>query len=108
MRVFSIAFGLAWVLAASAAGAAPPPKPHRETACLSSGDAAEAVTMHKVIAPAEALGKARGAVPNADVLRASLCRDPDALVYRITVLRPDGRVVRVTVDAPSGKVRHVH
>jgi uncharacterized membrane protein YkoI len=41
------------------------------------------------------------------VLRAALCRDGEAFVYRIMALRKDGRVVQVTVDAPSGRVRSV-
>lgn len=73
-------------------------------ACLSPGDAAEAVGARRVVAPEQALGQARRAVPGADVLRASLCGAAEALVYRIMVLRPDGRLVHVTVDAPSGKV----
>lgn len=76
--------------------------------CLSSGDTSEAVAARQVVAPGAAIVLAREAVPNADVLRAALCRDPDVLVYRIVVLRQDGRVVRVTVDAPSGKVKTVH
>ncbi|MBV9078170.1 MAG: PepSY domain-containing protein [Methylobacteriaceae bacterium] len=76
--------------------------------CLSSGDTLEIVSAKQVVAPGAAIVLAREAVPNADVLRASLCRDEDELVYRITVLRHDGRVVRVTVDAPSGKVKTVH
>lgn len=82
--------------------------PAAKGACLSSGDVADAVLSHKVVAPTEAIGKARGAVPAADILRASLCRDTDALVYQITALRRDGRLVRVTVDGRSGKVRRVH
>lgn len=76
--------------------------------CLSSGDAQEAVTTQPIVAPARAIVLARGAVPNADVLRAALCRELDVLVYRITVLRRDGRLVRVTVDAPSGTVKAVY
>ncbi len=76
--------------------------------CLSSGDMSEAVAARQVVAPGAAIVLAREAVPDADVLRAALCRDPDALVYRIVVLRHDGRLVRVTVDAPSGKVKTVH
>ena len=79
-----------------------------DTGCLSSGDASEAVSAKRVVAPGQALVLARRAVPNADILRASLCRDPDDLVYRITALRHDGRLVRVTVDAPSGRVKTVH
>lgn len=79
-----------------------------ERACLSYGDTAEVVASRKVIAPGEAIVAARHAVPDGDILRASLCRKSDALVYRLTAIRSDGRVVRVTVDAPSGKVQTVH
>ena len=76
--------------------------------CLSSGDATEAVAIHRVVAPAEAIVLAQRTVPNADILRATLCREPNALVYRITALRHDGKVVRLTVDAPSGRLKTVH
>lgn len=76
--------------------------------CLSTGDALDVVTAHQVVTPGAAIVVARQAVPNADVLRASLCRDPASLVYLIMTLRKDGRLVRVVVDAPSGKVKTVH
>lgn len=79
-----------------------------ESPCLSQGDALEIVSAHEAVPLGEAVGLARRAVPNAEVLRAALCREPDALVYRIIVLRKDGRVVHVTVDAPSGSVKTVH
>jgi uncharacterized membrane protein YkoI len=79
-----------------------------ELLCLSQGDALEIVTAHEAIPLGEAVGQARRAVPNAEVMRAALCREPDALVYRIIVLRKDGRVVHVSVDAPSGSVKTVH
>lgn len=91
------------LLAAPGAAAASEPGP----ACLSSGETSEAVAARQIVAPARAIVSARRAVPNASVLRAALCRGPDALIYRITVLRDDGRVVRVTVDAPSGRVKGV-
>jgi uncharacterized membrane protein YkoI len=76
--------------------------------CLTSGDAAEMVASRRVIAPQDAMVAARHAIPSGDILRASLCRKEDDLVYRLTAIRPDGRVVRVTIDAPSGKVRNLH
>ncbi|TDR88971.1 PepSY domain-containing protein [Enterovirga rhinocerotis] len=102
------ALGIVLILLGGAepSGAADPPE--ELAACLSSGDAEEAVASRRVIRPAAAIGAARDAVPNGDVLRASLCRDGGALVYRITTLRGDGRLARVTVDAPSGKVRSIH
>jgi hypothetical protein len=50
---------------------------------------------------------ARQQVPNADVVRANLCRNQNALVYVIVALRPDGRIVHVTIDGPSGRVASV-
>lgn len=76
--------------------------------CLSSGDAQEAVTTQQIVKPGRAIVLARRAVPNADVLRAALCRDAEVLVYRIMILRRDGRLVRVTVDAPTGTVKSVY
>jgi uncharacterized membrane protein YkoI len=75
-----------------------------ETSCLSSGDTVEILNAHEVVRPSEVFVHVRRAVPNSEILRASLCRETDQLVYRIMLLTRDGRVVRVTVDAPSGKV----
>jgi uncharacterized membrane protein YkoI len=104
MQGFLAVLGVASSLMASAAASGQP----AAGPCLSPGDASEEVATRRVVAPGQALVLARRAVPNADVLRAALCREPETLVYRITVLRPDGRLVRVTVDAPSGKVMSVH
>jgi uncharacterized membrane protein YkoI len=79
-----------------------------EPPCLSPGDTVEIVTAHQVVPPSEALIHVRSAVPDSEILRASLCREPDSLVYRIVLLTRDGRVVRVTLDAPSGKVKTIH
>jgi uncharacterized membrane protein YkoI len=75
--------------------------------CLASGDAFEMVSSRQVVPPAVAIGAARHAAPQAEVLRAALCHEPGALVYLIMALRKDGRLVRVVVDAPSGKVKTV-
>lgn len=87
-------------------GAADPVVDRR--ACLSQGDTVEIVASRKVIAPGTAMVAARRAVPDGDILRASLCLKDDILVYRLTAIRSDGRVIRVTVDGPSGKVQKVH
>lgn len=104
MRAAWILSGLLCSMAAAAGGTA---SRAAEAACLSSADLTEMVTKHQVVSPGQAIALARRAVPNADVLRASLCRDPEALAYRIMVLRKDGRLVRVTVDARSGKMKAV-
>ncbi len=72
--------------------------------CLSQRDMRDIVTTNRVVAPALAIGAARRAVPGADMLRATLCRDGDIFVYVISVLRKDGRVVHVVIDGPTGKV----
>jgi uncharacterized membrane protein YkoI len=93
--------GLPILLAATVPGrAADPP-------CLSPGDTVDVVAAHEVVAPSEALVHVRRTVPDSEILRASLCREPEALVYRIVLLTKAGRVVRVTVDAPTGKVKAV-
>ena len=104
MRFIALALACLATLAAAAPGCA---QEVEEDECLSSGDMQEAVTSHRVVAPTAAIVLARRAVPNADVLRASLCREPTSLVYRITVLRTDGRLIRVTVDGASGTVKAV-
>jgi len=76
--------------------------------CLPPREMQEAVASKGVVAPASAVITARRQVPNADVVRASLCRSSDALVYVIMALQKDGRIVQVTIDGPSGRVKSVH
>jgi len=76
--------------------------------CLPPREMQEAVASKGVVAPASAVITARRQVPNADVVRASLCRGSDALVYVIMALQKDGRIVQVTIDGPSGRVKSVH
>ena len=99
-------FGIGLLIAASGSAGATERGP--ETSCLSSGDTVEILSAHEVVTPSEALVHVRRAEPNSEILRASLCRETDKLVYRIMVLTRDGRVVRVTLDAPSGKVVTIH
>lgn len=102
------ALGIISLVMGTSAGAQAADALAKARACLSYGDTAEVVASRKVIAPGEAIVAARHAVPDGDILRASLCGKSDALVYRLTAIRADGRVVQVTVDAPSGKVQTVH
>ncbi|MCB8820041.1 PepSY domain-containing protein [Microvirga rosea] len=76
--------------------------------CLLPREMQEAVASKGVVAPASAVITARRQVPNADVLRASLCRSNDDLVYVIMALQKNGRIVQVTIDGPSGRVKSVH
>ena len=76
--------------------------------CLPPREMQEAVASKGVIAPASAVITARRQVPNADVVRANLCRNSDTLVYVIMALQKDGRVVQVMIDGSSGRVKSVH
>lgn len=76
--------------------------------CLPPREMQEAVAGKGVVAPALAVMTARRQVPNADVVRANLCRSSDALVYVIMALQKDGRIVQVTIDGPTGRVKSVH
>ena len=80
----------------------------RRVACLSSGEALDAVSSHKVIEPDRAIVVARDAAPGKEIVRAALCRDGEELVYLVLALGRDGRLLRVTVDAAAGKVKLVH
>lgn len=73
--------------------------------CVPSRDMPDVVATSGVVPPAAAVITARRQVPNADVVRANLCRSGSGLVYVIMALRRDGRLVQVRIDAPSGKVQ---
>jgi uncharacterized membrane protein YkoI len=75
--------------------------------CLPPREMQEAVASKGIVAPALAVMTARRQVPNADVVRASLCRSSDTLVYVIMALQKDGRVVQVMIDGSSGRVKSV-
>lgn len=76
--------------------------------CLLPREMQEAVAAKGVVAPATAVMTARRQVPNAEVVRANLCRSSDALVYVIVALQKDGRIVQVMIDGSSGRVKSVH
>jgi uncharacterized membrane protein YkoI len=76
--------------------------------CLPPREMQAAVASKGVIAPAMAVMTARRQVPNADVVRANLCRSSDTLVYVIMALQKDGRIVQVMIDGSTGRVKSVH
>jgi uncharacterized membrane protein YkoI len=75
--------------------------------CLPAREMRAAVTGRDVVPPAAAVVTARRQLPNADVVRANLCRNDKGFFYVITALRKDGRIVQVTVDGASGRVTSV-
>jgi uncharacterized membrane protein YkoI len=76
--------------------------------CLSPQDMREIVSGKGVVAPAAAIRAARQAAPKAEVVRATLCRRGEELVYLIMFLEREGRFVQVSIDATSGKIASVH
>ena len=75
--------------------------------CLPPREMQEAVAAKGVVAPASAVITARRQVPGADVVRASLCRKSDALVYVIMVLQKDGRIVQVMIGKIGGTLGNI-
>ncbi len=101
--------GMRWLGVSSFAllgylGAAPAEAAAGPEICLSPGEIQEAIAQGQVIEPRAALLVARRLVPGADVMRGRLCREDNALIYQVLVLRKDGRLVHVTIDAPSGRI----
>lgn len=76
--------------------------------CLPPREMQEAVASKSIVTPASAVITARRQVPNADVVRANLCRSSDTLVYVIMALQKNGRIVQVMIDGSSGRVKSVH
>jgi uncharacterized membrane protein YkoI len=76
--------------------------------CLPPREMQAAVASKGIVAPAAAVMTARRQVPNAEVVRANLCRSSDTLVYVIMALQKDGRIVQVMIDGSSGRVKSVH
>lgn len=75
--------------------------------CLPPREMQEAVASKGIVTPASAVMTARRQVPNADVVRANLCRRSDTLVYVILALQKNGRIVQVMIDGSSGRVKSV-
>ena len=73
--------------------------PAAEAACLSAGEARQAVAAGEALR----LGAVARSV-GGDILDAQLCERGGQLVYRLSVMVDGGRVTTVLVDARSGQV----
>jgi uncharacterized membrane protein YkoI len=76
-------------------------------ACLSKAEQRAAIANGQAVTLADAIRSARGSVGGRgarEVVKARLCREPNGLVYVLTVLARNGKVTHTTVDATSGKV----
>ena len=76
-------------------------------ACLSKVEQRAAIANGQAVTLGTAIKSARGSVRGRgarEVVNARLCREPNGLVYVLTVLARNGKVTQTTVDATSGKV----
>src|SRR3712207_4313558 len=99
MRFGLVGAALTVMVSVARADEAPP-----AVACLAPRELQQVVNTEKVVPPAAAVGLARREAPDAEIVRANLCRGEIGLVYFIVALRGDGRFVRLMIDAPSGKI----
>lgn len=101
-RITAVLIALAcWALpgavtASSAAERAP-------RACLNKAEQREAIATHRAIRLAAAIRAMRARGHHGEVVRASLCRRGDKLVYELTVLAHSGKVIRAKIDAADGR-----
>ena len=72
-------------------------------ACLSKAEQRAAIANGQAVTLADAIRSVRGHGAR-EVVKARLCREPNGLVYVLTVLARNGKVTHTTVDATSGKV----
>ncbi|MEN3930432.1 hypothetical protein WJT86_05055 [Microvirga sp. W0021] len=71
---------------------------------MSPKEMGEIVAANKFVAPTTAVITARKKVPNADVVRADLCKQENSFIYVIVALNKEGRAMHVLVSPESGKV----
>ncbi|HWL31936.1 MAG TPA: hypothetical protein VNQ50_07355 [Xanthobacteraceae bacterium] len=103
-RLLAFAAALAAVAPVLAASSAEADEPR---ACLNKAEQRAAISHGQAVTLAAAIRSARGSVRGRgarEVVRARLCREPNGLVYLLTLLARDGKVTHAVVDASSGKV----
>ncbi|MFA6266590.1 MAG: hypothetical protein WC670_12885 [Pseudolabrys sp.] len=71
-------------------------------ACLNKAEQREAVAAHQAVPLAAAVKSLRAHGHHAEVVRASLCRRGDRLVYELTLLGHSGKVTRAMINAANG------
>jgi uncharacterized membrane protein YkoI len=105
-RLVSTAAPFTTLFAAAAAtllGAAPAAAEDRQ-ACLTKEQREAVATTGKVVPLAKAIRAVRGRSAGRNILKARLCRQPNGLVYVLTLLAHDGKVSNATVDAATGSI----
>jgi uncharacterized membrane protein YkoI len=100
LAIATVLIGMTAPLSATATAA-------EHLACLNKAEQRAAILHGQAVTLATAIRAARGSVRGRgarEVVNARLCREPNGLVYVLTVLARNGKVTRTTVDASSGKV----
>jgi len=80
---------------------------NEQRTCLSKTEQRAAISQGQAVTLGAAIRAARASVRGRgvrEVVRAQLCREPNSLVYVLTMLARDGKVTHTIVDATSGKV----
>ncbi len=73
------------------------------SACLSKAEQREAIATHQAVPLADAVRMLHARGRRGEVVRASLCRRDDRLVYELTLLARSGKVTRAVVNAGNGE-----
>lgn len=76
--------------------------------CLNKAEQREAIATHRAVPLAAAIRAMRARGHHGEVVRASLCRRGDMLVYELTVLARNGKVFRAKIDAADGRPLAAH
>lgn len=117
MPIRSLAMFLPLVLAGSAMAQAPAPaqsqpqaqgQPHAQgqpyaQACMTDGDARQAIIRNSLLPVGEAVRHARGGA-KVDLVSVRLCETQGVIVYMLALLAHDGKLQRIVVDARSGDI----
>lgn len=76
----------------------------RSGACLTVSERREAIASREAIPLSAAVRALRERGRHGEVVRASLCRRDDQLVYELTLLGRSGKVTRAVINAGNGEL----
>jgi hypothetical protein len=75
--------------------------------CFPTAETRHLIADRRLVDPFASMEAASSAA-HAEPIAAKLCRDQEALIYEISVLRRDGRVMRIYLDATNGQPHAGH
>jgi hypothetical protein len=102
---------LCWLVLIAAVAAAPAARARAADraalTCLPIDETRQLISDRRLADPF-AMMQAASLAAHAEPIGARLCRDQEALVYQIGLLRRDGRVMKIYVDAATGQPHPGH